>query len=238
MSKNADEECKKKRSPDFTGREKSTLLNLIYTYKSIIENKRTDAVTWREKEDAWAKITSLFNASSPEGIPRAKDSLKKCYDNIKKNKRKEVAQEKTEIKKTGGRPETIITDVSTDLVLDIMNPKTVYGLSNMFDSDYLPSSSYFSNHSYTDGTISAGGCSDAPVDESPMITEEIMEPSKSTPRESAVSEQRQENVNTSKFSANQLRKRISDPLEHKRSKRRRPNIQQLNSSQLSEEYLK
>ncbi|KAG5867946.1 hypothetical protein JTB14_020466 [Gonioctena quinquepunctata] len=137
MSKNADEECKKKRSPNFTGREKSTLLNLIYTYKSIIENKRTDAVTWREKEDAWA-----------------------------------------------------------------------------------------------------GGCSDAPVDESPMITEEIMEPSKSTPRESAVSEQRQENVNTSNFSANQLRKRISEPLEHERSKRRRPNIQQLNSSQLSEEYLK
>ncbi|KAG5868040.1 hypothetical protein JTB14_001732 [Gonioctena quinquepunctata] len=150
MSKNADEESKKKRSPNFIGREKSTLLNLIYTYKSIIENKKTDAVTRREKEDAWVKITSLFNASSPEGIPRAKDSLKKCYDNIKKNKRKEVAQEKTEIKKTGGGPETFITDVSTDLVLDIMNPKTVYGLSNMFDSDYLPSSSYFSDHSYTD----------------------------------------------------------------------------------------
>ncbi|KAG5872849.1 hypothetical protein JTB14_017530 [Gonioctena quinquepunctata] len=95
---------------------KSTLLNLIYTYKSIIENKRT----WREKEDAWVKITSLFDASSPEGIPRAKDSLKKLYNNIKKNKRKEVAQE-MEIKKTGGGPETIITDISTDLILDIMN---------------------------------------------------------------------------------------------------------------------
>ncbi|KAG5863852.1 hypothetical protein JTB14_031605 [Gonioctena quinquepunctata] len=58
------------------------------------------------------------------------------------------------IKKTGGGPETIITDVSTDSVSDIMNPKTVYGLPNTFDSDYLPSSSHFSDHSYTDGTIS------------------------------------------------------------------------------------
>nr|CAI5827252.1 unnamed protein product [Callosobruchus analis] len=43
----------------------------------------------------------MFNAQSPEIYPRSKEALKKYYDNIKKNVRKEVADEKREMFKTG-----------------------------------------------------------------------------------------------------------------------------------------
>nr|CAI5839753.1 unnamed protein product [Callosobruchus analis] len=91
----------RKRAPNFTINEKTLLLNLIHQLKDVIENKKTNSKTWREKDEAWEKITEMFNAQSPEIYPRSKEALKKYYDNIKKNVRKEVADEKREMFKTG-----------------------------------------------------------------------------------------------------------------------------------------
>lgn len=126
----------KKRAPNFSSKEKNALLNIIYNFKSIIECKKTDAVTWRQKDEAWEKITSNFNAQLPDGCSRSKDSLRKLYDNLKKNARKTVAEEKKDMFKTGGgTPDTGPVDLTTELVLDIVNPKTIYGLENPYDSD-------------------------------------------------------------------------------------------------------
>lgn len=128
----------KKRAPNFSSKEKNVLLNIVYAFKSIVECKKTDAVTWRQKDEAWNKITANFNSQLPDGCSRSKDSLRKLYDNLKKNARKTVAEEKKEIFKTGGgTPDTGPIDHTTELVLDIVNPKTVYGLENQYDSDRI-----------------------------------------------------------------------------------------------------
>lgn len=128
----------KKRSPNFTAKEKTMLLNIIFTFKEVIECKKTDAITWKQKDEAWKKVTNIFNSQTTETFARTKESLKKFYDNVKKNVRKEVAAEKYELNKTGGG---IVLPVdkepTTDLVLDIINEKTVFGFTNIYDSDYI-----------------------------------------------------------------------------------------------------
>lgn len=41
------------------------------------------------------------------------------------------------VKTGGGKPTQVIFDQSENLILSIMNPKTVLGLSNPFDSDMV-----------------------------------------------------------------------------------------------------
>ncbi|KAG5894038.1 hypothetical protein JTB14_037883 [Gonioctena quinquepunctata] len=50
----------RKRAPNFSTSEKTVLLN---TYKSIIECKKTDGTTWRQKDEAWNKICAVFNSN-------------------------------------------------------------------------------------------------------------------------------------------------------------------------------
>lgn len=56
----------------------------MHHFKGIVENKKTNAQTWREKDEAWDKITKAFNSQTSEVYPRVKKALKKYYDNIKK----------------------------------------------------------------------------------------------------------------------------------------------------------
>lgn len=126
----------KKRAPNFSGKEKEALVNIIYNYREIIECKKTDGTTWREKDEAWEKVASSFNAQLPDNYPRSKDSLRKLYENMKKNVRKDAANDKKELTKTGGGiPEKNEKDSYNSLVLDLINRKTVYGFQNPFDSD-------------------------------------------------------------------------------------------------------
>jgi hypothetical protein len=55
MSQQKDEK-KRARAPNFSPDEKVALLNLIKKYSHIIENKKTDAVTWQDKSKAWGEI--------------------------------------------------------------------------------------------------------------------------------------------------------------------------------------
>lgn len=48
---------KKKRSPNFTFKEKEVLLSVIRAHKNVIENKKTDAVSVHDKNRAWFEIT-------------------------------------------------------------------------------------------------------------------------------------------------------------------------------------
>lgn len=81
---------KKKRAPNFSPTEKCLLLSIILEFKHIIENKKTDSCTWKEKDEAWQKITEVFNSRTLDNCHRNKDALRKYYDNIKKTIRKEV----------------------------------------------------------------------------------------------------------------------------------------------------
>lgn len=126
-------EDKKKRSQNFSNEEKITLLNIISLYKDLIENKHTDAISNKQKNEAWEKICNNFNSACPDSQHRSVTVLKKFYENKKKEVRKLVAEEKAQINGTGGGPSrTIKKDACFDMILSIINHKTVYGLKNKF----------------------------------------------------------------------------------------------------------
>lgn len=92
----------KKRAPNFTNSEKELLLTVVAEYKDIIECKRRDGANWRAKEDAWVKVSHIYNAQSMTNIHRSKEALKKCYENLKHSIKIDAANEKSYIKETGG----------------------------------------------------------------------------------------------------------------------------------------
>lgn len=54
----------RKRESNFTNAEIDLLLHLCNTNKKILENKTTNAVTWKEKILAWEKIHTQFNSTT------------------------------------------------------------------------------------------------------------------------------------------------------------------------------
>jgi len=73
----------KKKSPNFSNLEKIKLIELIERNKNIIENKKTDNVSTRDKEKCWMKITKEFNNNCIL-VHQDVCSLKNCWDNLKK----------------------------------------------------------------------------------------------------------------------------------------------------------
>ncbi|XP_074034288.1 myb/SANT-like DNA-binding domain-containing protein 3 [Leptinotarsa decemlineata] len=126
---------KRKRSQNYTKNDRSLLLNCVSKYKHVVESKKTDGVTWKEKVTAWNKITDLYNSENANQEYRPVESLKKLYDNIKRNIRKEVAEEKTSIRCTGGGSGITVNDPNKELALSIMNKTSVFGLDNSLDPD-------------------------------------------------------------------------------------------------------
>lgn len=115
------------------------LISICAKYKHIIESKKTDAVSWKEKEDTWITIGNEFNASSD--VYRDQNSLKKCYDNQKKTTRKVYAANRQETYKTGGGKNDACSIPPIDeATILVMNNKTVNGLLNQYDDDSIKES--------------------------------------------------------------------------------------------------
>lgn len=124
---------KRPRAPNFSPDEKIRLLNIIKNYKDVVENKKTDAVTWHDKNNAWTKITAEFNATAL--VQRSKESLKGFFENQKRCTHKKAALQRKGMTRTGGGSFSYESDPIFNLTLDIVNKKTVYGLTNPFDGD-------------------------------------------------------------------------------------------------------
>lgn len=79
---------RRERSANFTLSEIRLLSSLTATYRDSIENRKTDAASNKEKEAAWLKIESMFNAAivSPQ---RTAKTLKLKYDSLKKATKKQ-----------------------------------------------------------------------------------------------------------------------------------------------------
>jgi len=87
------------RTRNFTISEKSDLLDIIFLYSHIIENKQTDNIRNVQKDEAWTSITMKYNEKS--SIIRTEKSLRSCWDNIKRETKKYCAEFKRESYKTG-----------------------------------------------------------------------------------------------------------------------------------------
>jgi hypothetical protein len=66
---------KGKRKTNYTSEENLLLMNIVAKHKNKIECKKTNALTWAEKNAAWDRITEEFNSQTPHGVLREK----KCY---------------------------------------------------------------------------------------------------------------------------------------------------------------
>ncbi|XP_069684131.1 myb/SANT-like DNA-binding domain-containing protein 3 [Periplaneta americana] len=92
---------KRVRSCNYTGYEKNVIIDIMTKYSGIIENKRSDSLSLKKREEAWTSLTSEFN-SHLNLTPRTVKQIKQCYENMKRNVKKDHSMEKIERFKTGG----------------------------------------------------------------------------------------------------------------------------------------
>jgi len=52
---------KRKRSNNFSFSEKELLLKIALSRKTVLENKLSNAVTWKDKEKTWGEIAEQYN---------------------------------------------------------------------------------------------------------------------------------------------------------------------------------
>ncbi|XP_075983753.1 uncharacterized protein LOC142981615 isoform X1 [Anticarsia gemmatalis] len=95
---------KRKRSSNFTNAEIQLLLSLVEKFKLSVENKKTDAVSNKEKESAWLKIGILFNSCTVATSIRSWKTLKLKYESLKKQIRKKSILQTQTVGITGGGP--------------------------------------------------------------------------------------------------------------------------------------
>ncbi|XP_039315365.1 uncharacterized protein LOC113005184 [Solenopsis invicta] len=112
----------------------STCLDVFMNHIKTFSNK---IILNKDKENCWINITREFN-SNCISEHRDVNSLKNCWDNLKKKTRKHYAEIRSEIFKTGGGKANITADDPiAERVKTIIQP-SVEGLQNRFDSDYIP----------------------------------------------------------------------------------------------------
>lgn len=79
---------KRKRSPNWLLSEKSLLLELVEKHFSVVENKKTDGVTMKQKLAEWDVISHEYN-SQTNHCSRSAENLKTHWESLKKTARKE-----------------------------------------------------------------------------------------------------------------------------------------------------
>ncbi|CAH0703027.1 unnamed protein product [Spodoptera exigua] len=98
---------KRERSINFSPEEVELLISLVVQNKTIVENKKSDAVTWNEKEQCWKTIEEIFNSTSGTHFRSAK-TLKAKYEGIKRITRQKSALICAESYRTVGGPSTAV----------------------------------------------------------------------------------------------------------------------------------
>lgn len=84
---------KRDRSTNFTETDRELLLTIVSQFIHIIENKKTDGATLKDKAKAWENVADAFNAATINE-QRPWQKLKNSYNNIERKLKKENADEK------------------------------------------------------------------------------------------------------------------------------------------------
>ncbi|XP_070160053.1 myb/SANT-like DNA-binding domain-containing protein 3 [Polyergus mexicanus] len=125
---------KRERGSNFSNKEIELLVLIIQEFKNIIKCKKTDALTWRDKDATWEKVAKAFNSNSSE-VFRSKKTLKAKYEDIKKSIKKKLAHNRMEqFKSGGGKPELRPLTGIEESILSML-PSSIEGLPSIWDSD-------------------------------------------------------------------------------------------------------
>lgn len=114
-------EEKKKRGKNFTAEEELVLMELLEERKNILENKKSDAATWKQKEQAWEEMADTFYTRT--GIRREWKALRDKFINMKRRSKLELVDDKNHSFRNGAGKYIALMGESTA------------GLGNQFDSD-------------------------------------------------------------------------------------------------------
>ncbi|KAF5279340.1 hypothetical protein FQR65_LT15389 [Abscondita terminalis] len=76
------------------------LVEIIQKYSHIVESKKTDSMSWKEKDAGWIKIADEFNCGVVE--VRTAEQLRNKFDNLKKETRRFFAKQRQDLYRTGG----------------------------------------------------------------------------------------------------------------------------------------
>lgn len=124
------------RTPNFTPGEKECLFHLVAEYADVLEDKLTNRTSIKQKNLTWEKISTEFNIRAPIVCRRTTEQLKRLYENKKKVLRKKSAEYKRESFLTGGGPPAEVKwDPTDEILLRIINEKSIKGLNSQYDSD-------------------------------------------------------------------------------------------------------
>ncbi|CAG9784421.1 unnamed protein product [Diatraea saccharalis] len=118
----------------FSSSERELIVALVRE-RPIIEDKRTFAKNIELKKQAWEDLTVAYN-SQPYVSQRHSQQLKICWVNIKTQRKKELSQESTSIKRTGGSPESGST---SDNIIDAICPFINLRVPGVIDSNSIES---------------------------------------------------------------------------------------------------
>ncbi|XP_068912078.1 uncharacterized protein [Tenebrio molitor] len=124
------------RGKNFTNEEVLLLAELVAKNRSVIENKQSGAITHKQKESAWQKLTDQFNAVT-SGDRRTTKMLMEKWRNTKKNSTKNYSAAKKSLYKTGGGSKESIIGMETPVdavVHDIIGTRMT-GYESLCDSD-------------------------------------------------------------------------------------------------------
>ncbi|RVE41060.1 hypothetical protein evm_014290 [Chilo suppressalis] len=126
----------RKRSPNWLSSEKELLLSLVEFHFNIIENKKTDGVTIKSKL-AQQIIADQYNSRTSHCF-RTAENLKAQWESMKKVARKDAANNRRHMIRTGGgsplRPKK--EDPFLQRILCLISTSAV-GLFNPYDSDSI-----------------------------------------------------------------------------------------------------
>ncbi|XP_063920596.1 myb/SANT-like DNA-binding domain-containing protein 3 isoform X2 [Zophobas morio] len=163
---------KKWKKTAYTFKEKAILTNIIKEKGSVIECKKTDAVSLEKKSKVWEEICAYYNAQPEVGCKHTTKQLKKCWANLKQAKRKIITEEKYDILKTGGGTRSA---KEHDTIMDLVEeaaPHLDIQLGCQYDS-----TARYENHNNLDPTTDlATGSSLGDTQET------VLEPPKKTAR--------------------------------------------------------
>lgn len=121
------------RSTNFDAREVSLLLSLVDDNKNVIENKATDGITSREKNEAWVSLAKTFNCAS-QGNERDVKQLRSKWTNSKKDARAYNAKQKKQKYITGGGKRMFQLNDTLEKIVSIIGPSAT-GYENPYDND-------------------------------------------------------------------------------------------------------
>lgn len=145
----------------YTSIERKVFLQILNDYKHVIEKKKSDTTTLKDKELAWNEITNKYNQSTLivqevkiiimnvhikifTGnfyifiLQRTVAQLKKLWTNIKQFQRDALTKEKQSYMATGGGPPQVQINIDPDvanIAPHLMKTAPVSFTSNMSDAE-------------------------------------------------------------------------------------------------------